>query len=65
MGCKPSAHQPSRLHVTSIVWVITRGSQCIKDGKFDYGALPIGRLLTLVGLEPKLIKGFSLPTSWK
>jgi hypothetical protein len=39
--------------------------KCIKDGKFDYGALPIGRLLTLVGLEPKLIKGFSLPTSWK
>jgi hypothetical protein len=28
MGCKPSAHQPSRLHVTSIVWVITRGTQC-------------------------------------
>jgi hypothetical protein len=27
--------------------------------------LPIGRLLTLVGLEPELIRGFSLPTSWK
>jgi hypothetical protein len=36
-----------------------------EDGRFDYGALPIGRLLTLVGLEPKLIIRFSLPTSWK
>jgi hypothetical protein len=36
-----------------------------EDGRLDYGALPIGRLLTLVGLEPKLIRGFSLPTSWK
>jgi hypothetical protein len=37
----------------------------LEDGRLDYGVLPIGRLLTLVGLEPKLIKGFSLPTSWK
>jgi hypothetical protein len=36
-----------------------------EDGKLDYCALPIGRLLTLVGLEPELIKGFSLPTLWK
>ncbi len=36
-----------------------------EDGRLDYGALPIGRLLTLVGLEPGLIRGFSLPTSWK
>jgi hypothetical protein len=36
-----------------------------EDGRLDYGALPIGRLLTLVGLEPELIRGFSLPTSWK
>ncbi len=37
----------------------------LEDGKLDYGVLPIGRLLTLVGLKPKLIRGFSLPTSWK
>jgi hypothetical protein len=37
----------------------------LEDGKLHYGVLPIGRLLTLVGLKPKLIKGFSLPTSWK
>ncbi len=36
-----------------------------EDGRLDYGAMPIGRLLTLVGLEPELIRGFSLPTSWK
>jgi len=36
-----------------------------EDGRFDYGALPIGRLLTLVGLEHELIRGLSLPTSWK
>jgi len=37
----------------------------LEDGRLDYGALPIGRLLTLVGLKPELIRGFSLPTSWK
>ncbi len=37
----------------------------LEDGRFDYGALPIGRLLTLVGLKFELIRGFSLPTSWK
>ncbi len=31
----------------------------LEDGKLDYGALPIGRLLTLVGLEPKLIRGIT------
>jgi hypothetical protein len=36
-----------------------------EDGRLDYGAMPIGRLLTRIGLEPELIKGFSLPTSWK
>ncbi len=36
-----------------------------EDGRLDYGALPIGRLLIVVGLEPELIRGFSLPTSWK
>jgi hypothetical protein len=36
-----------------------------EDGRLDYGALPIGRLLTLIGLKPELIRGFSLPTSWK
>jgi hypothetical protein len=36
-----------------------------EDGKLDYGALLIGKLLTLVGLKPKLVKGFSLPTLWK
>ncbi len=30
----------------------------LEDGKLDYGALPIGTLLTLVGLEPELIRGF-------
>jgi len=65
MGHKLNAHQPSRLHVTSIVWVITRGTQCFEDGRLDYGALPIGRLLTLVGLQSELIRGFSLPTLWK
>jgi hypothetical protein len=40
-------------------------SNVFEDGKLDYGALPIGRLLTLVGLEPKPIRRFSLPTSWK
>ncbi len=28
----------------------------LEDGRLDYGALPIGRLLTLVGLKPKLIR---------
>jgi hypothetical protein len=37
----------------------------LEDGRLDYGALPIGRFLTLVGLELELIRGFSLPTSWK
>jgi hypothetical protein len=37
----------------------------LEDGRLDYGALPIGRLLTIVGLELELVKGFSLPTSWK
>ncbi len=37
----------------------------LEDGKLDYGALPISRLLTLVGLEPELIRGFSLPTLGK
>jgi hypothetical protein len=37
----------------------------LRMGRLDYGALPIGKLLTLVGLEPKLIRRFSLPTSWK
>jgi hypothetical protein len=37
----------------------------LEDGKLNYGVLPIGRLLTLVSLKPKLIRGFSLPTSWK
>ncbi len=36
-----------------------------EDGRLDYGALLIGRLLTLVGLELELIRGFSLLTSWK
>jgi hypothetical protein len=36
-----------------------------EDGRLDYGALPIGRLLTLVGLELELIRGFSLLTSWE
>jgi len=36
-----------------------------EDGKLDYGALPIGKLLTLVGLELELIKRFSLPILWK
>jgi len=36
-----------------------------EDGRLDYGALPIGRLLTLVGLKLELIRGFSLLTSWK
>jgi hypothetical protein len=36
-----------------------------KDGRLDYGALPIGRLLTLIGLKLELIRRFSLPTSWK
>ncbi len=36
-----------------------------EDGRLDYGALPIGKLLTLVGLELKLIRRFSLLTSWK
>ncbi len=36
-----------------------------EDGRLDYGVLAIGRLLTLVGLDPELIRGFSLPTLWK
>jgi hypothetical protein len=36
-----------------------------EEGRLDYAALPIGRLLTLINLEPELIRGFSLPTSWK
>jgi hypothetical protein len=36
-----------------------------EDRRLDYGALPIGRLLRLVGLKLKLIRGFSLLTSWK
>ncbi len=36
-----------------------------EDGTLDCGALPISTLLTLVGLELELIKGFSLPTLWK
>jgi hypothetical protein len=34
----------------------------LEDGKLDYGALPIGKLLTLVGLKLELIRRFSLPT---
>jgi len=44
---------------------LQEGANVLQDGKLDYGALPISKLLTLVGLKPKLIKGFSLPTSWK
>jgi len=36
-----------------------------EDGELDYGVLPISKLLTLIGLKPELIKGFSLPTSRK
>jgi len=36
-----------------------------EDGRLDYGALPIGTLLTLVGLKPELIRKFSLLISWK
>jgi hypothetical protein len=37
----------------------------LEDGKLDYGALTISRLLTLVGLKLELTRRFSLPTSWK
>jgi hypothetical protein len=37
----------------------------LRMGRLDYGALPSGKLLTLIGLELELIRGFSLPTSWK
>jgi hypothetical protein len=37
----------------------------LEDGRLDYGALPIGKLLTLISLKLELIKQFSLPTSWK
>jgi hypothetical protein len=45
--------------------VLQKEPNVFEDGRFDYGALPIGKLLTLVGLKPELIKGFSLPTLWK
>jgi hypothetical protein len=40
-------------------------SNVLKDGRLDYGALPISKLLTLIGLKLELIRWLSLPTSWK